>query len=106
MSATTPPTPDGEHWTADYVSSNGAGAGSRAGVRNDSALRLVVLAYITAVALPLIGLILGIVVATRPSKAYSKHGTWIIVLSILALIAWIAVFASGILTTPNNDLGY
>jgi ABC-type dipeptide/oligopeptide/nickel transport system permease component len=102
MSATTPPTPDGEHWSADYVSSNGASAG----VRNERALRLVVLAYITAVALPLIGLILGIVVATRPNKAYSRHGTWIIVLSILAGIVWIAVFASGVFTSTTNDLGY
>jgi hypothetical protein len=102
MSATTPPTPDGEHWTADYVSTNGASAG----VRNERARRLVVLAYITAVALPLIGLILGIVVATRPSKAYSKHGAWIIMLSIVAGVAWIAVFASGVFTSPSNDLGY
>ena len=46
VSATTPPTPDGEDWTVDYASSNGA----RAQVRSDSAHRLVVLGYITAVA--------------------------------------------------------
>jgi hypothetical protein len=56
MSATSPPGPDGERWRADYVSSHGA----TADVRNERAVRLVVLGYITAVALPLIGLILGI----------------------------------------------
>ena len=60
MSATTPPTPDGEDWTVDYTSSNGASAP----VRTAGFDRLVVLAYITAVAMPLIGLVLGIVVAT------------------------------------------
>ena len=102
MSAATPPTPDGEHWTVDYASSNGA----TANVRSDSARRLVVLGYITAVAMPLIGFILGIVVATRPGKPNSKHGAWIIVLSIIASIVWILVFRSGVLTATSNDLSY
>jgi len=35
---------------------------------------LVVVGYVTAAVLPLIGFILGIVVATRPVRATSKHG--------------------------------
>jgi hypothetical protein len=100
MSATTPPTPDGEDWTVGYASSNGA----RAPVRSDSAHRLIVLGYITAVAMPLIGLVLGIVVATRPGKANSKHGAWIIVLSIIGSVVWFLVFTSGALTDSTNDL--
>ncbi len=102
MSATTPPSPDGEHWTVDYASSNGAGAH----VRSERDLRLVVLGYITAVAMPLIGLILGIVVAARPSKANAKHGAAIIVLSVIALIVWTLVFTSGVFTVTTNDLSY
>lgn len=102
MSATTPPTPDGKDWTVDYVSSNGATAkGPSAGSR-----RLVALGYITAVAIPLLGLILGIVVATRPAKATSKHGIWIIVISLVASVVWILVFTSGALTSNSNDMGY
>jgi hypothetical protein len=100
MSPTTPPTPDGKDWTVDYASSNGA----TAKVRSDSDYRLVVLGYITAVAMPLIGFILGIVVATRPSKANSKHAAWIIGLSIVGSILWLLVFNSGVLTSTTNDL--
>jgi hypothetical protein len=56
---------------------------------------LVVVAYITAVLMPLIGFILGIVVATRPSKVTSKHGAWIIVISIVAFIVWLAIALNG-----------
>jgi len=100
MSATRPP--EDNHWTVEYISSNGAATTPR----SERAHRLVVLGYITAVALPLIGLVLGIFIATRPTKAISKHGFWIIVVSILALIAWVLVFTSGLLTETNSDLAY
>jgi len=100
MSAPTPPTPDGEPWAAEYVSSNGAPPDPV----SERTRRLVVLGYITAVALPPIGLILGIVLGTRRAKASSKHWMWIIVLSIIGAILWSLVFASGALTTTNNDL--
>jgi hypothetical protein len=102
MSATTPPSPDQERWTTDYVSSNG----SASKAKSERIRRLVVLGYITAVAMPGIGLILGIVVATRPIKAYSKHGVWIIVVSVLASVVWIVVLASGVFAVTNNDLSY
>ncbi len=102
MSAASPPSPDQERWTTDYVSSNG----SASKAKSESIRRLVVLGYITAVALPVIGIILGIVVATRPIKAYSKHGVWIIVVSVLASVVWIVVLASGVFAVTNNDLSY
>ena len=100
MSAPTPPTPDGEPWAAEYVSSNG----STSDLVNERARRLVVLGYITAIALPPIGLILGIVLATRPAKASSRHWMWIIVVSIVGVVLWGLVFASGALTSTSNDL--
>jgi hypothetical protein len=100
MNAPTPPTPDGEPWAAEYVSSNGAPSDPD----SERARRLVVLGYITAVALPPIGLILAIVLATRPAKASSRHWMWIIVVSIIGAVLWALVFASGALTSTNNDL--
>ena len=82
------------------MSSNGASAS----VWSESARRLVVLGYITAITLPLIGLILGIVVTVRSTKPIAKHGVWIIIISVIATIAWILVFTSGALTTTNNEL--
>jgi hypothetical protein len=102
MSATKPPAPNGKPWSDDYVSSNGA----TANVRGEGQSRLVVLAYITAFALPLLGLLLGIVVATRPDRARARHGRWIIAISIVASVIWALVFASGVLTSTNNDMGY
>jgi uncharacterized membrane protein YhaH (DUF805 family) len=62
---------------------------------------LVWVGYVLAVLMPLIGFILGIVVATRPSKATSKHGVWIIVLSIVAFIVWLAIIIHGAQTSLN-----
>ena len=96
------PAPNGKPWTADYASRNGASARApRAGPS-----RLVVLGYITAFALPLLGLLLGIVIATRPARATSRHGRWIIGLSIVASVIWVLVFTSGVLTSTSNDMGY
>jgi hypothetical protein len=96
------PAPNGKPWTADYASSNGASAREP----NAGPSRLVVLGYITAFALPLLGLFLGIVVATRPTRATSRHGRWIIGLSIVASVIWVLVFTSGVLTSTSNDMGY
>jgi hypothetical protein len=102
MSATKPPAPNGKPWSGDYVSSNGA----TADVPREGQSRLVVLGYITAFALPLLGLLLGIVVVTRPDRARAKHGRWIIGISIVASVIWGLVFASGVLTSSTNDMGY
>jgi len=106
MSPAGPPTPDRSPWTADHISTNGATGHGPTRVRSGSPSRLVVLAYITAVALPLLGLFLGIVVATRSDRATSKHGTWIIILSAVGSVIWALVFLSGVLTSTTNDMGY
>jgi hypothetical protein len=108
VSARTPPTPDGRPWPADQISTNGSGGSGGSGGakrRTESGLRLVVLAYILAIAMPVLGFVLGIVVATRPNKTISRHGAWIIGLSIVGSILWVLVFTSGLLTSTNNDLG-
>lgn len=67
---------------------------------------MVVLAYITAFAIPPVGLILGIVIATRPAKSTSKHALWIILISVAAAGVWLLVFESGLLAANSNDLSY
>ena len=99
ISATSPPTPDDERWTADYASRNGA----TANVRSASVHRLVVLGYITAVSMPPIGFILGIVLATRSTKTNSRHGASIIIISIIASFVWILILTSGVLSTASTD---
>lgn len=94
--------PRSKSWTADYASSNGASGPAP----SPGPGRLVVLGYITAFALPLLGLFLGIVIATRPARSTSRHGRWIIGLSIVASVIWVLVFTSGALTSTSNDMGY
>jgi hypothetical protein len=73
-------------------------------VRDDTGRRLLVLAYVTAFAIPPVGFILGIVVAIR-LKAYSRHALWIIAISLVAGVIWVLVFSSGVLTTESNNVG-
>jgi hypothetical protein len=84
---------------AEYPSKNGAT--DRAW--NESFLRLVVVAYILAFAIPPVGLVLGVVVIFRGRRAKSKHGVLIIAVSIVAAVIWAAVIASGALTATDNN---
>ena len=92
-----PPIPDGSRWAADHAEDKGA----RANLPSDSVRRLVVLGYITAIAMPPVGFILGLTLAVRLTKPDSKRGMWIIAVSVVASIAWIAALASGLLS-PNT----
>jgi hypothetical protein len=105
MSATSPPTPDGDHWFAeDLVSPNGA-TGDAPVERHprDGAQRLVVLGYITAAAMPPVGFVLGLVVAARLVKANPRHGALIVVVSIVAAAIWTLIISSGALTATNGS---
>lgn len=62
-----------------------------------------VLGYITAVTLPPIGPIVGIVLGTRPAKGSSRHWMSIIVVSIIGAVLQGLVFGSGALTSTSND---
>jgi uncharacterized membrane protein YhaH (DUF805 family) len=79
---------DGQAWTDSYQRK---GLAAKDG---GEMVGLIVVSYLLAVFMPLIGFILGIVVVTRPAKATSRHGAWIIVLSIVAFLVWVAILAS------------
>lgn len=98
MSAPKPPTRDGR-WTAGHESNNGA----RGNGPSDRIHQLVVLGYITAVAMPPIGFIMGLVLGLRLPKPNSERGIWIIVLSIIASIVWVLLLKTGVLNPNSND---
>jgi hypothetical protein len=68
-----------------------------------NAYRLVVLAYIIAVSMPPIGVILGLILAIHFDKPASKHGAWVIAVSIVAAVVWAAIVAGGALNTPSTN---
>lgn len=65
--------------------------------------RLIVLGYVTAIGMPPIGLILGIVLAVGPARFRSRHGLAIIGASIVGVLIWIVIVSSGSLTSTNQS---
>ena len=63
--------------------------------------RVVVVGYITAVAMPPIGFILGIVL-TIGARLKSRHGPWIVLASVLGASIWALLISSGALTATNQ----
>lgn len=66
--------------------------------------RIVALGYITAIAIPPVGLIVGIVIARRSRQPLARHAIWIIVISLIATVVWVAVFASGAISATDNTV--
>lgn len=57
---------------------------------------LIVVGYVTAIFMPPIGFILGIVAVTRPNRWAAKHGVGVIVTSILVPVLLIIVVTAGV----------
>jgi hypothetical protein len=68
----------------------------------ESIHRLVVLGYITAVAIPPVGFVMGLVLAVRLTGPPSRRGLWIIGLSIVGAIVWVLAIVTG-LVNPNSN---
>lgn len=79
---------DYAYWVAQAQAAAKPNAGSSKGLVN--------LGYITAIIMPLIGFILGIVVVTRPDRRVSKHGARIIALSIVVFIVAVAAITASV----------
>ena len=69
------------------------GAGSMAA---DRPRGLIIVGYLTAVLMPPIGFILGIVAVTRPNRWAAKHGVGVIVTSIVAPVLFVVLIAAGV----------
>ncbi|HTU96952.1 MAG TPA: hypothetical protein VMF14_13995 [Solirubrobacteraceae bacterium] len=96
MSSPTPPTYNGSRPAAEY------GSGRLARLSSESIQRVVVLGFITAVAMPPVGFVLGLLLALRLEKPYSRRGWWVIAVSIIAAILWVVTLATGIVN-PNSN---
>jgi ABC-type sugar transport system permease subunit len=98
MSSPTPPTHNGRGPAADY---RGAG-GNLARLPSETIQRVVVLGFITAVAMPPVGFVLGLLLALRLDKPHSRRGLWVVAVSIIAAILWVLTLATGIVN-PNSN---
>jgi ABC-type sugar transport system permease subunit len=98
MSSPTPPTHNGRGPAAGY---RGAG-GNLARLPSETIQRVVVLGFITAVAMPPVGFVLGLLLALRLDKPHSRRGLWVVAVSIIAAILWVLTLATGIVN-PNSN---
>jgi len=76
--------------------------GWAANVSTESIQRLFMAGYITAVVMPPVGFIVGIVLAVRLNQPHSKRGIWIMGLSVVAALVWLVALATGIMN-PNSN---
>ena len=63
--------------------------------------RLLVLAYITAISIPPLGLALAIAVALRLGK--TRHAVWIALLSLATAAVWVLILTSGSLNSASSS---
>lgn len=99
---------DGAQWTDHYkpvpaqqvpappppIADDGKGGGTA----------LVFLGYVFAIVMPFIGLILGIIAATRPRGRPRRNGPWIIALSAVVFAAWVALFVAAVEQSNHKEL--
>jgi hypothetical protein len=78
-----------------------SGNGSGPSARQVTIQRLVVVGYILALAFPPLGFGIGAVLAL-PSGVRSRHGVWIVLVSIVAAAIWALLISSGALKTTNQ----
>jgi hypothetical protein len=75
--------------------------GSRPYSQPTAIQRAVVLGYILAVAVPPAGFATGVVLMLSP-RLRSRHGAWIVLLSIVAAAVWALIISSGALKDTNQ----
>jgi hypothetical protein len=64
--------------------------------------RLAVLGYILAIAVPPLGFGFGIVL-TVARRARSRHGPWIVLLSVVGAVIWAVLISGGALKATNQS---
>ncbi len=79
---------DGRKWTESRQPA-GLGRGAVAtGGKEQEATGIIIAGYIFAVLMPLVGFIIGL---TQINK--NRHGIWVVVVSAVAFVAWLAIFS-------------
>ena len=84
--------------SSESASSNN-GSGSHSG--QVTIQRLVVAGYIIALAMPPLGFAIGLGLMLSPGVR-SKHGGWIVLVSVVAAVIWALMISSGALTASNQ----
>src|ERR1700761_1382211 len=95
MSSPTPPTYNGSRPGAEY------GRARPARRSSESIQRVVVLGFITAVAMPPIGFVLGLLLAVRLEGSDSKRARGTLAVRVIAPIRWVVTLATGVVN-PNS----
>lgn len=85
---------DGSKWTD---SRQPIKRGPAAGEKEQEASGTVVAGYIFAVLMPLIGFIIGLTQINR-----SRHGIWVVIVSIVAFFVWLAIIANGASSSSSS----
>ncbi len=65
--------------------------------------RLDVAGFILALVLPLFGLIVGVILVRRPDKQAARHGVWIIAISLLVGLLFVAALIAGAHGLGGNE---
>jgi hypothetical protein len=65
--------------------------------------RVVALAYVLAISIPPLGLILGIALCVRSGRRYLVHGIAVIVISIIATVVWVLLLTGGGFTSTDTS---
>lgn len=80
--------------------------GAASNAQNAGPRRLVVLAYIVAISIPPLGVILGIVLILRSGGRHTAHGVAVVVLSVIVSVLWVVFLTSGAFNTPSSSSNY
>ncbi|MGH2871165.1 MAG: hypothetical protein ACRDL5_01735 [Solirubrobacteraceae bacterium] len=99
MTSTASPDPDDERAAAD----SHPGYDVAPNPFSDRAYRLIMLGYISAVAMPPVGLVVAIVVALRETRVGARHWRWIVLVSIVAAVLWALIISTGALTSTSGE---
>ncbi len=94
---------NGETWTDSYApappppdyQTSGEYQHLHPAVEQQGTSGLVIVGYIFAVLMPIVGLILGIIAATRQDPRTKKHGVWIMLTATVAFAIYIALTNTG-----------
>jgi hypothetical protein len=84
---------------SDSASSNN---GSRPHPDPTTIQRIIVVGYILAVAMPPLGVVIGLGLLLS-ARVRSRHGAWIVLLSIGAAVIWAVVISAGALKDTNQS---
>jgi hypothetical protein len=84
--------------SSESASSNN---GSESRAKQVTVQRIVVAGYIIALAMPPLGLAIGLVLMLSRGMP-SKHGAWIVLVSVVAAVIWALMISSGALTASNQ----